>query len=127
MVHQHENHQNKKKGHGKRQGKRYPPRKGNPKLYQERNQNKTCYFYSKPGHMIAECRSRIHQEKVGKCTRSTVLEDSFENFMETLSLNCKKLTHMTAELKIGGKMARTFLDIGTVGTNLMSLNWAQSN
>ena len=77
--------------------------------------------------MIAECRSRIHQEKVGKSTYSTVLEDFFENFMETLSLNCEELTHMTAELKIGGKMARTLLDTETVGTNLMSLNWAQSN
>ena len=47
--------------------------------------------------------------------------------METLSLKCEELTHMTAELKIGGKMARTLLDTGTVGTNLMSLNWAQSN
>ena len=34
---------------------------------------------------------------------------------------------MTAELKIGGKMARMLLDTGTVGTNPMSLNWAQSN
>ena len=43
MVHQHQNHQNKKKGHGQnKQGKQYPPRKGNQKLYQERKQNKTC-------------------------------------------------------------------------------------
>ena len=35
MVHQHQNHQNKKKGHGQKQGKQYPPRKENPKLYQE--------------------------------------------------------------------------------------------
>ena len=47
--------------------------------------------------------------------------------METLSLNCEELTHMTAELKIGGKIARILLDTGIVGTNLMSLNWAQSN
>ena len=33
---------------------------------------------------------------------------------------------MTAELKIGGKMARTRQDTGTIGTNVMSLNWAQS-
>ena len=77
--------------------------------------------------MMAECRFRIHQEKIGKSTHSTALEDSSENFMETLSLKCEELTHMTAELKIGGKMARTLLDTGTVGTNLMSLNRAQSN
>ena len=77
--------------------------------------------------MIAECRSRIHQEKVGKSTHSTAMEDCFENFMETLSLNYEELKNMTVELKIGGKMARTLLDTGTVGTNLMSLNWAQSN
>ena len=34
---------------------------------------------------------------------------------------------MTARLKLGGKLAKTLLDTGTVGTNLMSLNWAQSN
>ena len=34
---------------------------------------------------------------------------------------------MTARLKIGGKFAKTLLDIGTVGTNFMSLKWAQSN
>ena len=34
---------------------------------------------------------------------------------------------MTARLKVGGKLANTLLDTGTVGINLMSLNWAQSN
>ena len=34
---------------------------------------------------------------------------------------------MTARLKVGGKFAKTLLDTGTVGTNLMTLNWAQSN
>ena len=34
---------------------------------------------------------------------------------------------MTARLKIGGKLAKILLDIGTIGTNLMSLNWTQSN
>ena len=34
---------------------------------------------------------------------------------------------MTARLKVGGKLAKTLLDTGTVGTNHMSLNWAQSN
>ena len=77
--------------------------------------------------MIAECRSRIHQDKVGKSTRSTELEDTFENFTETLHVNYEKPTHMTADLKLGGKMARTLLDTGTVGTNLMSLKWTQSS
>ena len=77
--------------------------------------------------MIAECRARIHQEKVGMSTHSTELEDTFENFMETLNINYEKPTHMIAELMIGGKMARTLLDTGIVGTNLMSLNWVQSN
>ena len=47
--------------------------------------------------------------------------------METHNINYEKPTHVTAELKIRGKMARTLLDTGTVGTNLMSLNRAQSN
>ena len=34
---------------------------------------------------------------------------------------------MTARLKVGGKLAKTLLDTGTVETNLMLLNWAQSN
>ena len=34
---------------------------------------------------------------------------------------------MTARLKIGGKLAKTLLDIRIVGSNLMLLNWAQSN
>ena len=34
---------------------------------------------------------------------------------------------MTARHKIGGKLAKTLLDICTVGTNLMSLNRVQSN
>ena len=77
--------------------------------------------------MIAKCRSRIPQEKVGKSTHSTEVEDTFDNFIETLDINYEKPTHMTAELRIGEKIARTLLDTGKVGTNLMSLNWAQSN
>ena len=34
---------------------------------------------------------------------------------------------MTARLKVGGKLAKTLLDSGIVGSNLMSLNWVQSN
>ena len=34
---------------------------------------------------------------------------------------------MTARLKVGGKLAKTLLDIGTVGINLMLLNWIQLN
>ena len=64
---------------------------------------------------------------MGKSTHSTELNDSFETFLETLNIEYQKPTHMTADLKIGGKMARTLLDTGTVGTNLISLNWAQSN
>ena len=36
-------------------------------------------------------------------------------------------THMTIDLRIVGKTARPLQDTGTVGTNLMSLNRAQSN
>ena len=61
---------------------------------------------------------------MGQSTHSTELEESFEMFLETLNIKYEQPTHITAELKIGGKIARILLDIGT---NLMSLNWAQTN
>ena len=64
---------------------------------------------------------------VGKSTHSTELGNTFENFIEIRNINYGKPRHMTAELKIGGKMARTLFDTGTVGKNLMWLNWVQSN
>ena len=41
---------------GQKKTKKYPPRTGNPQLYQQRKQEKLCYFYGKKGHMIADCR-----------------------------------------------------------------------
>ena len=73
--------------------------------------------------MIAKCHARKHDEQMGKSTHSTELDDYFETFLETLNVKYEKPTHMTADLKIGGRMARTLLDTWTVGTNLMSLNW----
>ena len=52
---------------------------------------------------------------------------SFDEFLESLNITYEPPAHMTAKLKVGGKLAKTLLDTGTVGTNLMSLNWAQSN
>ena len=52
---------------------------------------------------------------------------SFDEFLEALNITYEPLAHMTARLKIGQKLAKTLLDKGTIGTNLMSLNWAQSN
>ena len=52
---------------------------------------------------------------------------SLNKFLESLNITHNLLTHITARLKVGGKLAKTLLDIGIVGTNLMSLNWAQSN
>ena len=52
---------------------------------------------------------------------------SFDEFLELLNITYELPAHMTARLKIGGKLAKTLLGTGTVGTNLMSLNWAQSN
>ena len=77
--------------------------------------------------MIAECRVRKHHEQMGKSTHSTELDDFFKTFLESLNIEYNRPTHMTADLKIGGKTARTLRDTGTVGVNLMSLNWAQSN
>src|SRR5436853_7080650 len=45
----------------------------------------------------------------------------------TLSLRNSKPTQMTAKLSVGRKQARVLLDTRTVGTNLMSANWAQAN
>ena len=53
---------------------------------------------------------------------------SFDEFLESLNITYKPPEHMTARLKLGGKLAKTLLNTtGTVGSNLMSLNWAQSN
>ena len=82
--------------------------------------------------MIADCRQRKQkEEETGKSSHSTeiLMEDgqSFDKFLESLNVTYKPPAHMTARLKVGGKLAKTLLDTGTVGTNLMSLNWAQSN
>src|SRR5258706_9608750 len=47
--------------------------------------------------------------------------------MESLSIKYEQPNHMSTQLTVGGKPAKVLLDTGTVGTNLMSLNWAQSN
>ena len=82
--------------------------------------------------MIADCRQRKQKEQEsGKSSHSTeiLLEDgqSFDEFLESLNVTYESTAHMIARLKIGGKLAKTLLDTGTVGTNLMSLNWAQLN
>ena len=58
-----------------------------------------------------------------------LLEDgqSFDELLVSLNITYDPPAHMTARLKVGGKLEKTLLDTGTVGTNLMSLNWAQSN
>ena len=82
--------------------------------------------------MIADCCQRKQKEQEsGKSSHSTeiLLEDgqSFDEFLESLNITYEPPAQMTARLKVGGKLAKTLLDTGTVGTNLMSLNWAQSN
>ena len=82
--------------------------------------------------MIADSRQRKQKEQEsGKSShsREILLDDrqSFDEFLESLNFTYEPPAHMTATLKIGGKLAKTLLDTGTVGTNLMSLNWAQSN
>ena len=82
--------------------------------------------------MSADCHQRKQKEQeLGKSSHSTeiLLEDgqSFDEFLESLNITYEPPAHMTVRLKIGGKLAKTLLDTGTVGTNLMSLNWAQSN
>ena len=117
---------------GQKKTKKYPPRTGNPQLYQLGKQEKLCYFCRKKGHMIADCRQRKQKEQeTGKSTHRTeiLLEDeqSFDEFLESLNITYGPPAHMTARLKVGGKLAKTLLDTGTVRTNLMSLNWAHSN
>ena len=82
--------------------------------------------------MITDCCQRKQKEQeIGTSSHSTeiFMEDrqSFDEFLESLNVTYEPPAHMTARLKIGGKLAKTLLDTGTVGTNLMSLNWAQSN
>ena len=82
--------------------------------------------------MIADGRQRKQKEQEsGKSSYSTeiLMEDgqSFNEFLESLNVTYEPPAHMTARLKVGGKLAKTLLDTATVGTNLMSLNRAQSN
>ena len=82
--------------------------------------------------MIADCRQRKQKEQeTGKSSHSMeiLMEDgqTFDEFLETLNFTYEPLAHMTARLKVGGKLAKILLDTGIVRTNLMSLNWAQSN
>ena len=82
--------------------------------------------------MIADCHQRKQKEhETGKSSQSTeiLLEDgqSFDEFLESLNITYELPAYMTARLKVGGKLAKTLLDTGTVGTNLMSINWVQSN
>ena len=51
---------------------------------------------------------------------------SFNEFLESFNITYEPPAHMTARLKVGGKLAKILLSTGTVGTNLMSLNWAES-
>ena len=82
--------------------------------------------------MIADCCQRKQKEQeIGKSSQSTeiLLEDgkSFDEFLESLNVTYEPPAHMTAKLKIAGKLAKTLLDTETVGTNLRSLNCTQSN
>ena len=84
--------------------------------------------------MIADCRQRKQKEQeIGKTWTSysteILLEDgqSFDEFLELLNITYEPPAYITARLIIGGKLAKGLLDTGTVGTNLMSLNWVQSN
>ena len=82
--------------------------------------------------MIADCCQRKQKEQeLGKssCSTEILLEDGqpFNEFLESLNITYEPPAHMTARLKLGGKLAKKLLNTGTVGTNLMSLNWAQSN
>jgi len=115
------------------QNKRYPRRTGDEKKYQERRKKGLCYFCGKPGHMIGECRAK-KQKEAGQTisTNSTMLEiedpPTVEEYLET----CQTRNHinghqMIVNLSVDGHTAKVLLDTGTVGTNLMSLNWAQTN
>ena len=80
--------------------------------------------------MIADCHQQKKKEhERGKSFHSTEIhsEDEFETFLESLNIRYEPPANMTATLRVGGKSAKTLLDTGTVGTNLMSLNWVQSN
>ena len=117
---------------GQKKTTKHPPRTGNPQLYHQRKQEKLSYFYGKKGHMIADCCQRKEKEpETGICLHSTeiLLEDgqSFDEFLESLNITYEPPAHMTARLKVGGKLVKILLDTGSVGTNLMSLNWAHSN
>src|SRR5258706_7276016 len=78
--------------------------------------------------MIAECRAKKAKEEGNPRLSSHSTEQGDDqlpdNHSETNSVNTRQ---MTANIRVGGKMARVLLDTGTAGTNLMSSNWAQAN
>src|SRR5258705_9070421 len=86
--------------------------------------------------MFAQCLARKNKEKAeggqkNPSSHSTELTqeepETLEECLETLGISFSRPTHMATELKVGGKDVKVLLDTGTVGTNLMSLNWAQAN
>ena len=129
-------HKNNRKRGGPRDGKKtYPPRRGDKKQYEERKQNRQCYFCGKDGHFIDKCLARKHkerteggQQKPSSHSMELAQEpETLEECLETLGISFTQPTHMAIVLKVGGKDTRVLLDTGTVGTNLMALNWAQTN
>ena len=111
------------------------------KLYQECKANGTCYFCGKTGHMISQCNARKKQEgtkgkgKGGgkpKYTSNTIEveetePETLEEYLESLHTISRPTPKKKTIMTIAGKPAEVLLDTGTVGTNLMSLAWAQSN
>ena len=80
--------------------------------------------------MIADSHQwKKKEQDTGKSSHSTEIhpEDDYKPILEALNIRYKPPANMTATLKVEGKSAKTLLNAGKVGTNLMSLNWVQSN
>ena len=97
-----------------------------------------CYFCQKPGHFIKDCRKRKAQNANRQNIRTAVVEvgsdhasETFEEFMQRMHTNetvsslsssaiGPRNNDMVTTMNINGHKAKTLLDTGTTGTNLIS-------
>ena len=106
----------------------------NKQRHQQRRKDNLCYFCGKKGHMITQCHVRKNkgeQPNRKYSPQSSELEDNgpgtLGEYPESPRITCNQPARMTTQLIVGGKLAKVLLCTGTVGTNLLSLDWAQAN
>ena len=114
------------------------PRKLTPQEKERLRRERRCYYCKKVGHTMNECRTRQRNQQQGKFTQSACttvditevnavsLNEFLERHVESAATT-HKVNHMVTMIKVNGHPARTLLDTGTTGSNLMSNHFAQTH